>query len=498
MTGHDQSTRQHLAVAGASWWQHLRAAADRLRGNERAVRRVALWSVGVLAGVAGCLIVGVPPSVVLGPVLLVLAIRRPFAGLLYAMIVFTVPLGLWLIGVRALVGLAFGGRDYVLSLSSAVLVCALAAATVLRRGGRLPLRWLGIGAGAFAAAAVWAAIGISHHGIAQTFTGLRLILVPLALIVIVSGLERPVVERLLTVLSWLLAANAVAAAAELAIGPKRLVELGFTEDRAVRYIDGVFRVSGLTEFNAELGMLAGAYLLGYVASWLTPDARPRRRSWHVGAVVSTVCLVLSTSRSGAVLVLAGVLGAVVLHRSRNRVRRRLSLIVAGGLLVAVSAAFVILGVAGSSSLFERFGVWRRLLSGAPLIGSGIGSAGAATYSRVARTSPVFVDNYYVNVGLQFGPVVMVILIALVVAALAVLSRASARHPIYVMPIAIVSGLACASLVIDSWEFPSAILTLILFYAYGTRRMTRTNSGGLAYASPCPMGPPRGMPRPESG
>jgi hypothetical protein len=412
------------------------------------------------------------------------AVPGAFAGLLYAMIVFTVPLGLWLIGVRSLVGLVFGGREYVLNLSSAVVVCTLAAATVLRRGGSLPIRWLGIGAGAAVAATVWTAIGIGHHGVAQTFTGLRLILVPLALIVVVSALEPRAVHRLLTVLSWLLVANAVAAAAELAIGPARLVWLGFSEDRAVRYIDGVFRVPGLTEFNAELGMLAGAYLLGYVASWLTPDARPRHRSWHAGAIAGMVCLALSTSRSGAALVVGGVLGAVILHRSASRARRRLSLALAGGLLVAVAAAFVVLGAAGSSSLFERFDVWRRLLSGVPLTGFGIGSAGAATFSRVASTEPVFVDNYYVSVGLQFGPVVMAILVASVVAALAVLSRASARHPTYVMPIAIVSGLACASLVIDGWEFPAAMLTLILFFAYDIREKTRRRPAPYM-ASPLP-------------
>jgi hypothetical protein len=138
------------------------------------------------------------------------------------------------------------------------------------------------------------------------------------------------------------------------------------------------------------------------------------------------------------------------------------------------------------------------LSGVPLIGFGIGGAGAATFSRVASTKPVFVDNYYVSVGLQFGPVVMAILTASVVAALAVLSRASARHPTYVLPIAIVSGLACASLVIDSWEFPSAMLALILFHAYGTRRRPRMNIGTRSHPAPSVARPLRGTPRPEGG
>ena len=390
------------------------------------------------------------------------------AGLVYVMVVITVPLGLWLLGVQALAGLPFGGRDYVLNLSSAVVVCTLAVIAVLRRGGDLPMRWVSASAGAIAAAAVWGGIGIARHGVAQTATGLRLILVPVALIVVVATLRPAAVRRLITILSWLMVANAVAGAAELAVGPARLVQLGFSEDRNVRYIDGVFRVPGLTEFNAELGMLAGAYLLGYAASWLTPGARPRRWSWHAGALAATVCLALSTSRSGALLVVAGVLGAVVLRRSAKRARRMLSLVLAGGMVVAVAGAFAILGAAGSGSLFERFAVWGDLLRGVPLLGRGIGGAGAATYSRVASGPPIFVDNYFINVGLQFGPIVMVILIGTVVAALALLARGSARHPRYVMPIALVSGLAAASLVIDSWEFPAAMLALILFGAYGLR------------------------------
>jgi hypothetical protein len=396
------------------------------------------------------------------------------AGLVYAMVVITVPLGLWLLGVQALAGMLSGGRAYVLNLSSAVIICALAVVAVLRRGAELPMRWVSIGAGAVAAAAVWGGIGIARHGVAQTATGLRLILVPVALIVVVATLPPAAVRRLITILSWLVVANAVAGVAELAVGPARLVQIGFSEDRNVRYIDGVFRVPGLTEFNAELGMLAGAYLLGYVASWLTPGARPRRWSWHAGALAATVCLALSTSRSGALLVVAGVFGAVVLRRPARRVGRVLSLVLAGGLVVAVAGAFAVLGAAGSRSLFERFAVWGDLLRGVPLLGRGIGGAGAATYSRVASGPPVFVDNYFINVGLQFGPIVMVILIGAVVAALARLARGSARHPQYVMPIAVVSGLAAASLVIDSWEFPAAMLALILFCTHGLRADPRRN------------------------
>jgi hypothetical protein len=149
-----------------------------------------------------------------------------------------------------------------------------------------------------------------------------------------------------------------------------------------------------------------------------------------------------------------------------------TLALAGGLVVAVAGAFAVLGAAGSRSLFERFTVWGDLLDGVPAAGFGIGGAGAATYSRVADSPPVFVDNYYLDLGLQFGPVVMVVLIAAVVAALVWLARRSAADPLTAMPIALVAGLAGASLVIDSWEFPAAMLAAFLFCAHGLRPEAR--------------------------
>jgi len=384
-------------------------------------------------------------------------------GLGFAMVVLTAPLGLRLAGIEKL-----AGRDYVLSLAGAVVVCALAAVAVVRHGRRVPRGWLIAAAAAIVVAGVSSAVGIAHHGVAQTATGLRLLAIPIAMIVLVAALPPAAIERLITLLSWLVVANAVAAVIELAVGPARLIRMGFSDQHNVRYIDGVFRAPGLTEVNTELGLLAGAYLLGYVVLWLMPATRPHRWAWHAAAAAAVVCLVLSTSRSGAVLVVAGVLGSLLLRRPRGRARRVLTLALAGGLVVVLAGAFAVIGAAGSGSLFERFVVWRDLLRGVPVFGYGIGGAGAATYSRVASSPPVFVDNYFLNLGLQLGPVVMVLVVAAVVGALAWLARGSADHPHRVILVAVVSGLAAASLVIDSWEFPAAVLALILFSAYGLR------------------------------
>ncbi|MDG4825204.1 hypothetical protein O7635_25440 [Asanoa sp. WMMD1127] len=394
--------------------------------------------------------------------------RLPTVLLAFALVVFAAPLGLWLLGIQHLAGLAAGGRDYVLSLAASAAVYGLVTVLVLRRGGDLPMRWVTVGLGVLAAALVWGAIGLAHHGPTQTLVGLRLTLLPLAFLAAVAFLPARAVHQLITVVAGLVVANAVAALAELAVGPARLVGWGFEENRAIRYIDGTFRVPGLTEFNAELGMFAGAYLLGYVALWLTVDARPREWLWHAGAAAAVVCLGLSTSRSGALLVVAGVAAAVLLDRSGGRARRRLSLALAAVLVVAVAGGFAVLGATGSSSAVERFQVWADRLHGVPVIGRGIGSAGAATYSRVADSPQLFVDNYFISVGLQFGPVVMAALVAAVVAGLVMLTRRSAAKPTSVVLIAVLAGLACASLFIESWEYAAAMATLAVFVAHALR------------------------------
>jgi hypothetical protein len=62
--------------------------------------------------------------------------------MVYAAIVLCAPLGLWMIGVKALVGDAFGGRDYALSLTSAV-AWTLLIVTVIRRPPTRRQAWPG-------------------------------------------------------------------------------------------------------------------------------------------------------------------------------------------------------------------------------------------------------------------------------------------------------------------------------------------------------------------
>ncbi|MGS2616535.1 hypothetical protein ACVCAH_18700 [Micromonospora sp. LZ34] len=422
-------------------------------------------AVALPVAVAACAVVGLPPLLPAFLAALGLLAVRPVPGLAYVFVVLNAPLGLRFAGVEGLVGDAFGGRDYALGLSAAAVTGVHALRTAVR--GRWSHEQLIAGVVVLVVLGVWSLIGVAHHGPPQTVAGLRLTVMPLLLLLVMMALPRPDAVRMVTVAAWLMMANAAATVAELIIGPAQLVEWGFEEGRNVRYIGDTFRAPGLTEFNAELGILAGAYLLGYVTLWLAPGGRPTRWSWHLGAVCAVVCLALSTSRSGALLVVGGVIAGAVANRSGSAAARRRARLVGLGVIVCVLAGFVVVGATGARSLFQRFEIWSDLLGGdLPLWGGGIGAAGAATVSRVAGGAQIFVDNYFVSVALQYGLPMMVVLVAAVGYLLFWLWRRSATRPSAVLHVAVLAGLSGACLVVEAWEYLGAMMGLAIFVGYG--------------------------------
>ena len=419
------------------------------------------------AAIGVCLLVGLSPWLPLVLAVLAVAAIRPMAGLGYAIVVLSTPYGLWAVGVQGLVGSAFGGRDYALNLSALAVVFLHAARAAIRwRPARDQAITVGVAALILAGSAL---VGFAHQGIAQTLIGVRYVLFPVAVLVAVAARSVPDIARLVGLFSWMVVANAVAAVAEFLVGPARLAAWGLSHMNAIRYIDGNFRAPGLTEFNAELGMLAGAFLLGYLCLWLTRDLRPRRWLWHAAAAGAAICLALSTSRSGAVLLVAGLVAVVVLNRSGGEASRRRSRRLGLAVLVLVAVGFAAVGATGGHSLVERLDIWGSLLRhGLPLYGKGVGAVGAASNSRTATGPRIAVDNYFVSLALQLGPVLAVLFVALVVAALVWLWRRSVDHPTFVLYIGVVAGLAAAFLVIEAWEYDSAMACLAVFVGYGLR------------------------------
>jgi hypothetical protein len=424
-------------------------------------------AVVLAVAVAGCLFAGLSP--LLPPILalLLFVALRPFPAMVWVSTVVCVPLGLWLLGLQDLVGEAFGGRDYVLSLSASVVACSALLVTVVRKPPTQRQVLVFLGAGALYA--VWVVIGVVHNGIPQTLVGARLTVVPVILLIVLFGLGARELRMLVGWTAFLVIANGVAAIAEYAIGPAKLADYGFKEDLAIRYIGGTFRAPGLTQVNAELGLLAGAYLLGYAALWLVRDLRPRQWYWHVAAGTAAVALALSTSRTGALLLAGGMIAAVALNRGGGPAARKRARIVGVAVVAVVVAGFVAVGATGSSSTFERFQVWGRLLrDGAPWYGAGVGSVGAATVSRASSSPQVFVDNYFVSISLQLGIPVLIALVLLLGWGIVRLSRASAERPEYAVHLAILCGLAAGCMTIEVWEYADAMFCLALFIAYAER------------------------------
>jgi hypothetical protein len=447
------------APSTATWW----------RAQTPGARRTMLagGSATMVLAVVACLFTGLSPVLPVLLALLLFVSVRPFPGVIYVAIVLSAPLGLWMIGVKDLVGDAFGGRDYALSLSASVIAWCLLAVTLIRRppSRRQMLIW---GAGVVLSG-VWVLIGIAHHGVVQTLVGVRLTGLPVILLVVLAGLTRRELYRLVTVTAWLLIANAVAGVVEYVIGPERLLELGLPDGTAVRYIGTTFRAPGLTEVNAALGLLAGSFLLGYAALWLVQDNRPRNVVWHLGAGAALISLALSTSRTGALLLAGGLIAAVVLNRGGSPAARRRGRWIGIVVVVCVVLGLVAVGATGSSSLFERFGVWGRLLrSAASWYGVGVGGVGAATNSRASNSPQIFVDNYFVSVALQFGIPVLVALMITVGWVLVRLSRRSQRQPGNVVHLAVLAGLSAACLMIEVWEYAGAMMCLALFVGYAFR------------------------------
>jgi hypothetical protein len=390
--------------------------------------------------------------------------QLPLIGMSYVLVVLMAPLGLWMIRADDFLAWIFFGREYALSLSSAVVAVALLVHTLIRRPPTR--RQLLLSVPLFAVLGIWSLIGIGHHGLAQTVAGARLTLLPLILLVVALGFSARELDRLITVTAWLVIANGVAAVVEYIIGPGQLVAWGFEEGRAVRLIGDTFRAPGLTEVNAELGLLAGAFLLGYAALWLVRPLRPRNLIWHVAAGAAAVSLALSTSRSGALLLAGGLVTAVVLNRGGGPAARKRARIMGGAIVVLLVAGFAAVGATGMSSLLQRFEVWGALIEdGEPWLGVGVGGAGAATFSRAASSPEVFVDNYFVSVVLQYGFPIATVVAGLLVWGLYRLSRKSAEHGRYAVHLALLAGLACGSLMIELWEYTLAMVCLALFLAY---------------------------------
>jgi hypothetical protein len=154
-------------------------------------------------------------------------------------------------------------------------------------------------------------------------------------------------------------------------------------------------------------------------------------------------------------------GVAVCTLTERAIRQRSLRIIGSISLVAVSAlTFGRLAGFDTTSLRQRLDLWHSLFQHADLlVGSGIGSAGAATRSRFSvNQHSMVVDNYYFSVLLQGG------LFALLAfcAALLLVTWQSRHGSLPHLSLGLVAAVAVSMLFLESWEYAGYMTATFIF------------------------------------
>lgn len=254
-------------------------------------------------------------------------------------------------------------------------------------------------------------IGLFEHHPLHVLSTVNLLIAPFVGYACTRNSGPEIHRNLMRFVIVLLAANAVASVWEVTAGVGGLVAEGLAYGTTVRQIDGVLRAPGLTSTSAIAGLFAAAVLMWLIVGLRSENARVGYLWSALGIASGATVLVLSTSRSGMILVAVMALAMVIISGPRpgiavtNRVRRMTNsirvLMVFG--VFAIPIALVQYGAGSSDSLFDRMEVWNSLLKdNLTIFGMGAGSVGASSYSAYNKSGGVFVDNSWLSVLLQYG------------------------------------------------------------------------------------------------
>lgn len=199
-----------------------------------------------------------------------------------------------------------------------------------------------------------------------------------------------------------LLANFIAATWQSISGVDAFLSLGLKYGTSVRTIDGVLRAPGLTIINSELGLFAGAIGL-FAALQLILRWRLQHKFWAISTtLISIGCILMSTSRSGALVIATGIIIALV-YVNNQMARKAATIWSASFFLLLIVLGFGYIGATSNASWADRLAQWFSLLSsGVQVFGSGFGAVGAATFSGYSSRNPVFTDNVYISILIQFG------------------------------------------------------------------------------------------------
>ena len=334
----------------------------------------------------------------------------------------------------------------------ASVVCAVPAVLLRKKASSAVVRIAAI----LAAAAVPGAVAaVALLPASQVLSGARYVAVPVLVAILASTLTDRARRTLLILITIEMAVSFFAAIVETAIGSDRLLALtGLDYGVTIRNIGETLRAPGTFATNYHLGSFAGIFAVVSLLWWGSLRGASRDIVWRVVAVISSIgCLVLSTYRTGLVIVLVSVAAAILL--SGRRLPGWAKIILAVG-AAGVAAGFVIAGLGSTSSLYERLAIWAALLtdSVAPF-GRGLGYAGAASGAADAAAH-IFTDNYYISLWLQFGlcSVIFFCIFAAITVLLARMGRRGERRALAAACLWI--GVLVAFAFVELWEYTSAM------------------------------------------
>jgi hypothetical protein len=290
---------------------------------------------------------------------------------------------------------------------------------------------------------------------AQWLSGIRYLVIPLAVAILGSALSPGQLRLLFKAVACLMVINLLAAGIETALGSDALLKLtNIGYGVSIRNFGTALRAPGTFATNYQLGAFTAVAAVIALVWWGTLKDARRDLPWRIVAVLSALgSLALSTDRTGVILVAVGVVAAVLFSGSVVKPWIKLGTVL---LVVALVTCFFLIGLGDTQSFFQRLGVWSQLLAGPPaLLGNGIGYSGAAS-GAAGSAAQIFTDNYYISLWLQFG--IFGILISLVFVGILIALYRLGWHGNHAASVAasLLLGTLVAFFFVEMWEYTSAM------------------------------------------